>query len=308
MKFFNKAEEAAADILKAFENPNSLPKPLAQVFVHRGDGAPCRRWSWRNQLIVALRGHREARGFRQWEEAGRRVKKGEKAFRILSPLTKKVEDEGSGEERVAVFGFRGTPVFGLHQTEGETLSSQDGRADEWLASLPLRDVAEAWGLSVEAYNGRRGGYLGAYQPGSGIALGVKNFLVWCHELVHAADDRNGTMKGNKVKREVVAQLGGAVLLKLLGHDHDADLGGCWAYIQHYAGEEKLEVLSACGKVLDRTCAAIALILDTAERLRGPCSTPGATAITAGYAAHVREPRTAAPRTSTIHSGKDSTDD
>ncbi len=267
MKLLNKAEEAARDILTAFENPNGLPKPLAQVFVHRNDGAPCRRWSWRNQLIVAVRGHREARGFRQWEAVGRRVKKEERAFRILSPLAAKVRDGEAGDERVAVYGFRGTPVFGHDQTEGEPLVSEDRSADEWLASLPLRDMAEAWGLSVEAFNGRGAGCLGAYGHGAGIALGVKNLSTWCHELVHAADDRNGTMTRNKVNREVVAELGGAVLMRLLGHDHEADLGGCWEYVKRYAGDERVEVLSACGKVLDRTCGAVAQILDTAEAIR-----------------------------------------
>lgn len=276
MKLLNKAEEAAADILKAFEDPNALPKPLANVFVHRKDGAPCREWSWRNQLIVALRGHREARGFRQWEEVGRRVKKGERAFRILSPLAKKEVDEVTGEERVAVHGFRGTPVFGLEQTDGEPIPETVNGADDWLRALPLREVAESWGLSVGAYDGRGAGWLGAYRSGSGIALGVKNLSTWCHELVHAADDRNGTTTKNKVKREVVAELGGAVLLKLLGHDHEADLGGCWRYVQQYAGDEMVDVLSACGKVLDRTCQAVALILDTAEWLQ-ECTASQATA-------------------------------
>lgn len=267
MHLLNKAGEAAADILKAFENPNDLPKPLANVFVRRNDGAPCRQWSWRNQLIVAIRGHREARGFRQWETAGRRVKKGEKAFRILAPLAKKLREHGTDEERVAVFGFRGTPVFGFDQTEGDPLAEAEGETDDWLKALPLRGVAEAWGLTVEGYDGGKARYLGAYRHGSGIALGVKNLSTWCHELVHAADDRNGTMTKNKVKKEIVAELGGAVLLTLLGYDHEADLGGCWEYVRCYAGDEKIEVLSACGKVLDRTCGAVALILDTAEALR-----------------------------------------
>jgi len=273
MKMLNKAEEAAADILKAFENPNELPKPLAQIFVHRTDGSPCREWSWRNQLIVGLRGHCEARGYRQWEQAGRRVKTGEKAFRILSPLAKKIVDEEAQEERTAVYGFRGTPVFGLDQTEGEPLRNRNLDTERWLDSLPLLEVAKAWGLSVEAYNGENVGYLGAYRRGRGIALGVKNLSTWCHELVHAADDRNGKLKGAKVSREIVAALGGAVLLQMLGYEHEADLGGCWEYIKSYAGEEKIDVLAACGRVLDRTCEAVALILDTAEQL-GTCSAEG----------------------------------
>src|SRR5690349_12380838 len=95
---YGKAGEAAADILKAFQDPDTLPKPLAHVFVHRKDAAPCRRWSWNNQLIAALRGTADARGFRQWQQVGRQVKKGEKAFYILAPLVKKKTDEETGEE------------------------------------------------------------------------------------------------------------------------------------------------------------------------------------------------------------------
>ena len=50
MRVFGKAEQAIADILRAFENPATLPPRLAQVFIHRKDGSPCREWSWRNQL------------------------------------------------------------------------------------------------------------------------------------------------------------------------------------------------------------------------------------------------------------------
>src|SRR6516165_5015714 len=111
MQFYNKAEEAAQFIIRAFENPNGLPRPLAQVFIRRKDNVPCRSWSWRNQLLVALHGYCEARGFRQWEAVGRCVKKNERAFRILSPLVKKQTDEETGEEKRVVIGFRGTPVF-----------------------------------------------------------------------------------------------------------------------------------------------------------------------------------------------------
>jgi antirestriction protein ArdC len=106
-----------------------------------------------------------------------------------------------------------------------------------------------------------------YQHGTGIALGVENLSTWCHELVHAADDRNGTLRGKKVQKETVAELGGAVVLRILGYEHEVDLGGCWEYIQSYAKKEGIDVLAACGAVLDRTCEAVALILDTAEELQ-----------------------------------------
>lgn len=266
MIFRNKAEEAARDILDAFENPNDLPRPLSQIFIRRNDGSPCRKWSWRNQLIVALHGHREARGFRQWEKVGRTVEKGEKAFRILSPLVTKEFDEEKEEERTVIYGFKGTPVFGVDQTEGELLPNGDENVERWLETLPLREVADSWGLSVEAYNGKRCPILGKYRSGRGIALGVENLSTWCHELVHAADDRNGGLRGRKLSKETVAELGGAVLLTVLGHKHDADLGGCWEYINRYASREEKDVLTVCGQLLDRTCEAVALILDTAEEV------------------------------------------
>jgi hypothetical protein len=264
-----KAAEAANEILSAFRDPNSLPAPLAQVFIHRKDNVPCRSWSWRNQLIVALHGHADARGFRQWEQVGRHVRKGEKPFHILSPCLKTAVDEKTGEEKKVLYGFRGTPVFGLDQTQGQPLPPRDPALDAWLKSLPLREVADAWGLGVEAFNGRRAGYLGKISHGHGIALGVKNLSTWAHELVHAADRRNGRLKelGQHWRSETVAELGGAVLLKVLGYEHEADLGGCWQYVEGYAKRQGIDVLKACNLVLERTCEAVALILDTGEEIK-----------------------------------------
>ena len=110
VRFYGKAETAANTILKAFQNPGELPKALAPIFIKRRDDVPCRQWSWSNQLIVAISGHSDARGFRQWQKVGRHVKKGEKSFTILSPITKKIVDETTQEERFAVVGFKGTTV------------------------------------------------------------------------------------------------------------------------------------------------------------------------------------------------------
>lgn len=65
MHLNEKAKEAAEAILAIFQRPNELPKPLATIFIHRKDRVPCRNWSWRNQLLVALHGYKDARGFRQ---------------------------------------------------------------------------------------------------------------------------------------------------------------------------------------------------------------------------------------------------
>src|ERR1700689_1950984 len=114
MSFYGKAEAAVDKIVKAFEDTNSLPKPLAKVFICRKDNPHYRRWSWGNQLLVILHGFTDARGFRQWEQVERKVKKGEKAFYILGPLTKKVKSNdpvltvlGLEEAKLVVVGFKG---------------------------------------------------------------------------------------------------------------------------------------------------------------------------------------------------------
>lgn len=97
-------------------------------------------------------------------------------------------------------------------------------------------------------------------------LGVENLSTWAHEMVHAADHR---IEANKAKmdrahKEIVAELGGAVLLECLGMSQDADLGGAYQYIQHYAAETKKDTVKVCIEVLDRVCDCVSLILDTAE--------------------------------------------
>jgi hypothetical protein len=147
---------------------------LAQDFLRRKDHSHCRKWSWGNQLLVILHGYTDARGFRQWEQVGRKVKKSEKAFYILGPMTKTLRDEQSGEERTIIVGFKGLPVFGLEQTEGKPLPNSDTDLEQWVNSLPLLDVAKQWSLSVGAVDGGLADFLGRYRRGERIELAVKN--------------------------------------------------------------------------------------------------------------------------------------
>lgn len=273
-RLYRKAEDAANRLLNGFKAGN-LPKPLAAIFIRRKDDSPCRQWSWSNQLIVALCGYSDARGYRQWEQVGRHVKKGEKAFPILCPcIRKRTENNpqtGQEEERSYLYGFTSAPVFGFEQTEGDDLPTGDRRVDAWFRSLPLREVAESWGLSLGTFNGEKAKYLGYYRHGQGIALGVENLATWAHELIHAADDRNGSLTrkpGQQPDNEIVAELGGAVLLEILGFETESDRGGCWQYVETYAKQEERDTLAVCMSLLNRVCDSVALVLDTAEELSG----------------------------------------
>ncbi|MCX5758752.1 MAG: M48 family peptidase, partial [Candidatus Hydrogenedentes bacterium] len=135
MKFYGHAQEGGQRIVEAFQHPDTLPQALAPIFIHRKDDVPCRKWSWHNQLIAALCGTTDARGFRQWDEVKRKVKKGSKAVWILAPCAKTIKDKNvKGEEvvRRVLFGFRGIPVFAVEDTEGEPLPASDDRYDSWV--------------------------------------------------------------------------------------------------------------------------------------------------------------------------------
>jgi len=270
MKYYGRAEGAAQKIVDAFKSGN-LPQALAPVFVRRKDGVPCRNWSWGNQLLCALFGTQDARGFKQWNTVGRNVKRGSKAFDILVPLMRTItvtDPETGAEKKIqALYGFGTAPVFPIECTEGAEIKV-DEEVTRWIDSLPLVDVARAWGLNVDAYEGRVGAPKGKYARKRAIAVGVKNLATWAHELIHAADDRLGNLKerGQHWRSETVAELGGAILLEVLNIEHESDRGGCFEYVKEYARDAGLEPVQACMNVLKRTCDAVNLLLSEAEKL------------------------------------------
>lgn len=272
MQYVGKAQDVANKIIETFQSGN-LPKALAPIFIHRKDGIPCRSWSWGNQLLCVIYGTTDARGMRQWNECGRWVKKGSKAFSILVPLMKPttvIDEDTKQQKRIEVLvGFRTAPVFGIECTDGKELAKADDDVLNWINALPLVEVARAWGLNVEAFNGREGKALGHYCKDQAIGLGVKNLSTWAHELMHAADHRLGnlTEKGQHWRSETVAELGGAILLECLGLHVESDRGGCWDYVSHYAKDAGLQPIQACMNVLKRTCDAVELILTEASRIR-----------------------------------------
>lgn len=257
----------AHDILAAFASAE-LPQALAQLFIHRKVDVPSRYWTWTNRLIAIRRGHVYAAGFRQWQEVGRHVKKGEHAFHILAPRIGKAkeddEDRGVKEGDLITLGFLAVPVFGYLQTEGEPLSGVED-TPEFVDGLPLVEVARAWGLSVSLYSFEDApDRLGYFTPGQGIALGTENLSTWAHELVHAADHRLGNRVARSLDAEVVAEFGGAILLECLGYTAESDRGGAYRYLERYCEKEKRNLLGVCTELLDRTCGCIALLLDEAE--------------------------------------------
>ena len=280
MQYYGHAEQVAKSILDAFKSGN-VPAALSTVFIHRKDCVPCRQWSFSNQFITAWIGQtNDARGFRQWQDVGRKVSKGSKAFFILVPLMGKKEETtptGETKTKMVLYGFKSAPVFAVEKTEiidpdlwAET-QQVDSENVNYILSLPLKNVADSWGLSVNHYDGRPGAPLGSFSPGTNeISLATKNLTDWLHELTHAADYKNKTIlisRKQELSNEIVADLGAATLALCLDKKQDADLGGVWNYITHYSKDTKENTIQICSGLLDRVCGAVALILDTAETIK-----------------------------------------
>ena len=82
------ASKAVNQILAAFENGN-LPQAIAYSTFTPPANIPAYRWTARNRALAFLQMTGDARGYQQWKEAGRNVKKGSKAIYILGPVMKK---------------------------------------------------------------------------------------------------------------------------------------------------------------------------------------------------------------------------
>jgi antirestriction protein ArdC len=199
----------------------------------------------------------DARGFRQWNEVGRHVKRGARAFYIPGPTTRKVREEdpetGEETERVITTGFVGIPVFRLEHTEGKPVERPDYRPATF---PPLYDVAERLGVSVD-YLPFVERYRGYYRPSTdAIVLCSRDESVFFHELAHAAHRRVTPAEdwrgGQNPRQEIVAETVAAVLCHLYGLDGCLYSGA--EYIRSYANGKSpakaaMRVLGDVQKVL-----------------------------------------------------------
>ena len=251
-------KETLKSILEAFESGN-IPEAIAHSMFPIPD-LPSSKWSVLNRITMFLSGTADARGFRQWTDAGRHVKKAAKAIYILVPRMIKREtatETSEAEEEEVLAGFMGRAVFRVVDTEGEPLEYEQ----IVLPPLPLMERAKEWGLSVKAVPGNYQYYGYFSQDKHEIGLASKDEAVFFHELSHYAHQRLTPDFKNAPswEKEVVAELAAAALCKIVGKD-SKHLGTSGEYIRHYAEKEGLNPVKACLKVLNQTEAVLTSIL------------------------------------------------
>ena len=246
-------KNALNKILNCFESGN-LPKTISYS-VFPAANIPSSKWSLINRILMLLSDTQDARGFRQWKEVNRHVKKGSKATHILVPRIIKHEN-GKGDEEERLAGFMARPVFRKEDTEGETVEYERVK----LPKLPLMQKAKEWGISVKPIPGNHSYYGYFSHERKEIALASKEETVFFHELAHAAHKRlEGTNKNQQWKKEIVAELAAAVICQIVGRSSKY-LGNNHRYIQHYAKKANLNPVQGCLKVISDVEKVLGLIL------------------------------------------------
>lgn len=217
---------------------------------------------------MLIHGTEDARGFRQWQQVGRVVKKGAKAMYILGPMVRKVkeQDEDTQEERekTIITGFKGIPVFCIEDTQGESI--EDIKPDyEPLVMPPLMNVAESWGVKVR-YAAGNSRFFGRYSlVQDDIILCTHDEITFFHELSHAADHRIRKLKGGQVAHdEIVAETSAAILSLMYGYE--GYISKARDYVAHYAKMEPKECTKAVMRAISDIEKVLDLILTEAERL------------------------------------------
>lgn len=229
---------------------------------------PSSKWSLSNRYLMVVQGSFDSRGFNQWANIGRFVKKGSKASYILGPnLIDICKNCSSPENKYSwtgivrlvngqcmkckitkrnkphlvetrLTGFRTIPVFGVEKTEGKALPEFKP------TKRPnLSHVADRMNIKIH-YKELTGVYGYFYDKDNSITLATENEGVFFHELAHAIDHklRGDTIHKTKNKTEVIAELTACVLARMYGIEYESQ---AQKYIQNYTDGKKKKKLALC---------------------------------------------------------------
>jgi hypothetical protein len=256
----DRIKEAMETLLKIFQEDN-LEKVARAVF--RGGYVPADKWSFLNRVLMYLNDTEDARGFRQWQQVGRYVKKGSKAFYIFGPVTRKITTEKSlesgetvREEKQIIAGFKAIPVFRFEDTEGEPIIREDFKVN---IPYEFNGIIQELGLKVQPVRFCGSAY-GSYNLlNKEIRLASPEIEVFLHELSHAVEDRlTGLRPGQWKDQEVTAEFSAVVIAHLMGYK--IPLGNVREYIENYSFRELMSCLARIEKivsyVIERTTAGL----------------------------------------------------
>ena len=264
-------QNAIDHLISMFKKSGDMPERVAFSIIQRREGEsdiPSQRWSLSNQIIMWANGTADARGYRQWQQVNRYVKKGSSPIYILAPLLKKKTElnpvTGKEEERFILIGFRAVPVFRYEDTDGMELPEREHYEPKELP--PFWDVAEKLGIKTSFAPLYRNA-LGTFRPGSNsIQLYATDAQVYFHELAHAIHNSFKPLyKLDKAVCEVVAEFSSLVLCELQGIKGYERQG--LEYLADYAkttADKPDAVIRKLNSVMNDVEKIVTIVLDTTE--------------------------------------------
>jgi antirestriction protein ArdC len=212
------------------------------------------RYSFGNCCLIAMQRPEATRvaGFKAWLALDRQVRKGERAIRIMAPMSVKRTDENGEEERVTF--FRAVPVFDLAQTDGEPLPdvpSEPLTGDSHAQLLPrLEAFARSIGWTVETGDtGDADGYAAHKEQRIRISSELtepnRRVRTLVHELVHALGI--GYAEYGRETAEVLTETAAFVACRSLGL---ATEGMSVPYVASWGESGDLDKIREYGTVVD----------------------------------------------------------
>ena len=245
MKLSEQAQAALGQVVERFKTGDL--SPIVEVArIELPADCPTSKWTLNNRILAYMQtGSLDCRGYAQWKEVGRYVKRGSKAAYILAPHLVTIEDEETGEREKRLCGFLAVPVFPYHVTGGDKMAEVDYTPREL---PPLVEAARELGVKV-TWQPLPESRLGDCSiSGEKINVGTADPAVFFHELAHAAHARlNGKLKGGQhADQETVAEFTAAVLMELYGLGDRS--GNAWRYIQGYNADPIKAVMQALSTV------------------------------------------------------------
>ena len=256
--------------LLAMFRDQQFPAEIGWQIIQRRKGdhpLPSDAWSAGNRLIMLASGTRDARGFSQWRDVGRRLKPGSKALYIAAPVTRKYKADTcqaaaeTDDAVMVIIGFRWIPVFRGEDTIGAPLAYPDYKPE---VLPPMFNVAARLGASVkwQPFDGR---VLGRYRPSrKEIILSDQTALTYYHEVLHHLDSQIEPIRpGRLAEAEMIAELGASVICAIQGISGFE--AGSFRYLQMYAeGKEPEAVLKSLMTVASRVEQLVGVFQDAAE--------------------------------------------
>jgi len=232
--------------------------------ISRSTGKP---YSLLNQMLLGRPG--EYLTFKQCQEAGGKVKKGEKASMVVFWKFIEQEDEETGEKKEVPF-LRYYNVFHIDQCEGITAKHTtetafpDGAATLEAAQEIIYDYLGREGVKLSHEEGDRAFYRPATDE---VVLPIrKQFISTAeyystvfHELTHSTGHPKRLNRLSKPsffgtedysKEELVAEIGAAALVNHVGLETSSSLRNNAAYLQNWLKvlkDDKRFIVSAAGR-------------------------------------------------------------